>query len=123
MAKRKLGETAPTTRAFDKVVFLDKPYDEKEMVGIVRRMILAPIIAARKHPRHDTNEQAEVQVEGTGGVHKCLVRNISKGDSGTVAGVIRSWLWYWLWVTTLRVLEDVETTDSILKAREVGSSE
>lgn len=71
----------PKGGIFEKIVFLNKPFDPKEMLGVVRRMVLAPIIAARKHTRHDTNEVAELQISGRKSSFSCRVKNMSKGGA------------------------------------------
>ena len=81
VAKKEPTDVLPTTRIFDKVAFLAKPCDPKELVGIIRRMLLAPIIAARKFTRHETNERADLQIEGQTMFHSCRVKNMSKGGA------------------------------------------
>jgi hypothetical protein len=81
LGRKDPGEELPSTRVFEKIVFMAKPYDAKEMLGVVRRMVLAPVIAARKFPRHNTNEKAELQIEGQPAFHLCKVRNMSKGGA------------------------------------------
>ena len=81
LGQKELKSPASSLRVLDRVIFLSKPYDSKAMLGLVRRMILAPIIAARKYPRHTTNETAEVQVDGKGPYHSCRVKNMSKGGA------------------------------------------
>jgi hypothetical protein len=81
LGQRAAGSGFPQTRFFDKVVFVDKPYDDKDVIGIVRRMLLAPIIAARRYPRHETNETAELHFETTHLSQVCKVKNMSKGGA------------------------------------------
>jgi hypothetical protein len=83
ISHRDIKETpVPTTPNFEKVIFLDKPFSEPELLGMVTRMLLAPVIAARKYPRHPTDEDADIQFDGKqGAVFKCHVKNMSKGGA------------------------------------------
>jgi hypothetical protein len=76
------AKALPAPTHFEKIVFLDKPYKDDELLGLVSRMLLAPVIAARKFPRHPTDEAADLQIDGRlGAVFKCRVRNMSKGGA------------------------------------------
>lgn len=81
LASREPGSEPLTGRAFDKVAFLNKPYGNQEFVGLIRRMLIARIIAARKFPRHETNEDAQIQIEDHTLFYGCKVKNMSKGGA------------------------------------------
>jgi len=81
LGQRAVGAGFPHTRFFEKVVFVDKPYDDNDVIGIVRRMLLAPLIAGRKYPRHETNETAELHFEAAQLTGVCKVKNMSKGGA------------------------------------------
>ncbi len=79
LAKTPASFQPPTSRAFDKIVFLNRPYNEKEMIGLVRRMVLAPLVAARQFPRIETNLACELTLTDRPGIFSAVVKNLSKG--------------------------------------------
>lgn len=78
---KKITESAGADYAKDRIVFFDRSRGARELFGITRRNLLGTLIAARKHPRHPTNEKAHVQIEGSQAVLSCKVVNISKGGA------------------------------------------
>ena len=78
---KRLTESASADYAAERIIFFDRTKGNQELAGIARRMLLGSLIAARKHPRHQTNEMADVQVAGNPKFYECKVRNMSKGGA------------------------------------------
>jgi hypothetical protein len=78
---KRLNESASADYAAEKIIFFDRSKGNQELSGIARRMLVGSLIAARKHPRHPTDESAEVQVAGNPKFFACKVRNMSKGGA------------------------------------------
>lgn len=78
---KRIDEASSSSYASERVVFFDRGRGGKELLGITRRLILGSIIAARKHPRHPTDQTAEIQIEGQPHIYNCRVRNLSKGGA------------------------------------------
>ncbi len=62
------------------VAFLEKPFEVKDVVGIVRKMLHARKVAHQVHRRYPTSQDAEVEA---GGGKKLMtrVRNLSRGGA------------------------------------------
>jgi Tfp pilus assembly protein PilZ len=81
LSKRAISVETPDKGVPDRDVVLVKPFARMELLGIVRRMILAPLVASRRHTRHPTNEMGELRIPGKQGFLPCRVRNLSKGGA------------------------------------------
>lgn len=68
-------------RAVSGVVFLPKPFDSRDLLGIVRKQVMARTVPQQKFRRYPTLQDAEVVVESTGGRVVTRVRNLSKGGA------------------------------------------
>lgn len=68
-------------QAMKGVVFLEKPFIEKDLVGIVRKMLLEREVAQRIHRRFNTEEQAEVEICSTKDRYVSWMYNLSKGGA------------------------------------------
>lgn len=64
------------------VTFLERPFQDSELIGLVRRMLAIDTPSFRSHPRYDLDQQAELQVDGRmEGVRTCVVKNVSLGGA------------------------------------------
>lgn len=61
------------------VTFLDKPFETRDLVGLVRKMLKARQIAQQVHRRFPTAQEAEI--ESASGKLITRVRNLSKGGA------------------------------------------
>lgn len=61
------------------VVFLAKPFETKDMLGIVRKMLLAHSVSQQVHRRFLTSQDAEVEISGQKLITR--VRNLSRGGA------------------------------------------
>lgn len=68
-------------RSMSDVVFLPKPFDSKDLLGIIRKQLLARKVAQQRHKRYATSQDAELEVESTGGRMVTRVRNLSKSGA------------------------------------------
>ncbi len=68
-------------RSMSDVVYLPKPADAKDLLGIMRKLLLARQVPQQKHRRFATSQDAEVEIEATGGRMITRVRNLSKGGA------------------------------------------
>ncbi len=71
----------PNVRAQEGVVFLEKPFDSKDLVGIMQKMLHARVVAQRIHRRFNTDEVAEVSPEGKDASYASRLTNMSKGGA------------------------------------------
>jgi Tfp pilus assembly protein PilZ len=76
---RTLGK--PRVRAQEGVVFLERPFDSKDLVGIIQKMLHARVVAQRIHRRFNTDEVAEVSPEGRDTCYESRLTNMSKGGA------------------------------------------
>lgn len=68
-------------RSNQAVVFLEKPFETKDLIGIMRKMLLARAVAQRIHRRFNTDEMAEIVPFGQSNVYSSRVCNMSKGGA------------------------------------------
>jgi hypothetical protein len=68
-------------RLMNDVVFLPKPSDVKDLLGIMRKLLLTREVPQQKHRRFPTQQDAELEIEATGGRMVTRVRNLSKGGA------------------------------------------
>ncbi len=61
------------------VTFLPKPFETKDMMGIVRKLLMARTVPQQLHRRFSTSQNAEIEVNGQKLVSH--VRNLSKGGA------------------------------------------
>jgi hypothetical protein len=78
---KRVDEAASQSYGTEKVIFYDRTKGIRELLGITKRTLLGSLIAARKHPRHPTNETAEMQIDGIRGTYVCNLKNLSKGGA------------------------------------------
>jgi len=68
-------------RAMSDIVFLPKPFDTKDLIGIVRKQLLTRNVAQQRYRRFATSQDAELEIDATGGRMVTRVRNLSKGGA------------------------------------------
>ncbi len=81
MAKANATAAVKSLQAMDGVVFLEKPFEAKDLIGIVRKMLTERAVAQRVHRRYNTNESAEVELYGRSDRFLTKVHNMSKGGA------------------------------------------
>lgn len=81
MAKMTQSQALNSLRVMDSVVFLEKPFEPKDLVGIVRKMLHARAVAQRVFRRFSTDESAEILSVGKTEVFESRVVNLSKGGA------------------------------------------
>lgn len=80
-AKGSQSAAMKSLQAMDSVVFLEKPFDTKDLVGIVKKMLHARVVAQRIHRRFNTDESAEILPFGKNDSYFSRVCNISRGGA------------------------------------------
>lgn len=82
MVKSKVLSAIQELEALDEnVVFLEKPFEIKDLNGIVQKMLSARSVAQRIHRRYNTMQDAEVEFSGREDRFVSRVRNLSKGGA------------------------------------------
>lgn len=83
MAKVSLPEAVRELRSLEGVVFVEKPFEPRDLIGIVRKFLEARMVAQRIHRRYNTSQDAEVEFAGRDDGDKMISRlfNLSKGGA------------------------------------------
>lgn len=68
-------------RGMSGVIFLAKPFDAKELLGISKKMLLARAVPQQRFKRYTTSQEAQIEVDSTGASLAMRVRNLSKGGA------------------------------------------
>ncbi len=71
-------------KTMDNLTFLEKPYDTKDLVGIVRKYIVAHQVKQRIFRRYRTNQKTRIERYTQDGVKEGTVLNLSKGGAYVV---------------------------------------
>ena len=79
IAKLPAIEVLKRLKAMDGVVFLERPFEAKDLLGIMKKMLNARAVSQRVHRRFNTDEFAEVA--GVAGKLQSRVGNMSKGGA------------------------------------------
>lgn len=74
-------ETYRMVEAMDKTVILEKPYEDKDLWGLVDKMAQGRVVSQRIHRRFYTNQRAEIEPLGLGNVKPTQVFNLSRGGA------------------------------------------
>lgn len=85
---KRLAEAASLGYTEERIVFYDRSHGENELMGIGKRLIRGGAPHPRKHPRHFTNENAELRLDGQPHIYAVKIGNLSKG--GALVEVERS---------------------------------
>lgn len=64
----------------ERLTILEKPYEEQELLGLVRRMLCLKTTPQRLHRRYETREAANFEFGKRTGL-TCLVANLSRGGA------------------------------------------
>lgn len=75
------AQALKTLRAQDAVVYLEKPFENKDLIGIVNKMLTARAVAQRVHRRFNTDQAAEIEFYGRNDRYISRVCNLSKGGA------------------------------------------
>ncbi len=78
---KRIDEASSQSYSSDNIVFFDRSRGMNDLLGIMKRVMLGSMVAARRFPRHATDETAEIQIENQGIKFNCKVRNLSKGGA------------------------------------------
>lgn len=81
IAKVKDKEALRALQVMQGAVFLEKPFITRDLVGIVRKMLMERSVAQRIHRRFETEEPAEVQICGSNDRFSSWMFNLSKGGA------------------------------------------
>lgn len=83
MAKAPLPEVVRELRTLESVVFVEKPFETRDLVGIVRKLLDDRLVAQRIHRRYNTHQEAEVEFASRDEAEKTISRlfNLSKGGA------------------------------------------
>jgi Tfp pilus assembly protein PilZ len=80
-AKPNVTKALTTLRAMDSIVYLEKPFVSKDLLGIVKKMLNARAVAQRVHRRFNTDESAQIEFYGRNDRYASKVCNLSKGGA------------------------------------------
>ena len=75
------AETLTDIEGMPRVVLLDKPYDSKDLVGLVKKFLIEHQVAQRVHRRYPTAQRAEVEILAQKTKSKSMLYNLSKGGA------------------------------------------
>lgn len=81
IAKAEVTQAVREMKANESVVFLEKPFEHKDLQGIVRKMLTDRAVAQRIHRRFATDQDAEVEIFGRNESLASRVYNLSKGGA------------------------------------------
>jgi Tfp pilus assembly protein PilZ len=80
-AKPGRGAELSELQAMRGVVFLEKPFETKDLLGILSKMLTARMVAQRVHRRFNTDQMGALEFYGRTEQIKSKVCNISKGGA------------------------------------------
>jgi Tfp pilus assembly protein PilZ len=66
---------------YKSLLFLEKPFAHKDLIGILRKMLTATQVAQQVHKRYPTAQEARVEISSRGANVNTKVRNLSKGGA------------------------------------------
>jgi Tfp pilus assembly protein PilZ len=75
LAVAELGDTN------GRVIFIEKPYENGDLIGIMRKLITTRAVAQRIHRRFPTNQHAQLEIAGSEKTLGSRVCNLSKGGA------------------------------------------
>ncbi len=81
IAKSEINKAITALKATPNVVFLAKPFDTKNLLGIVRKMLMARAVSQQVHKRFATSQTAHLEVNGRDEKVPSRVCNLSKGGA------------------------------------------
>jgi Tfp pilus assembly protein PilZ len=81
IAKADVTAAISEMQAQPNVVFLEKPFEVKDLQGMARKMLLDRVVQQRIHRRFNTDQDAEVEISGHADRFFSRVCNLSKGGA------------------------------------------
>lgn len=81
IAKTQLVEAIRDLRSIEQVCFLEKPFETKDLQGIVRKYMNERAVAQRIHRRYNIMQEAEVEFQGRADKKFSRLFNLSKGGA------------------------------------------
>ena len=81
IAKIRSPEAIHPLQTMENVVFLEKPFEPRDLEGIVRKMLHAREVAQRIHRRYNTAQDAEIEPYGKNSKFISKVCNLSAGGA------------------------------------------
>lgn len=79
LSKMDTVEAVKEIKAMENIVLLEKPYEVKDLQGIVRKFILARKVEQRIYRRYHTVQRAEVEIVGRDNKSVTTLFNLSRG--------------------------------------------
>jgi hypothetical protein len=81
-----MTKTIPTAAAvalqeMTNIVLLNKPFEPRDLLGIVRKMLNAKSVIQQIYPRYKTDQDAELETLGKSDRYRSRVCNLSKGGA------------------------------------------
>lgn len=64
LAKSEAPKAVQNLALLDRVVYVEKPYEQKDLVGIAEKALLKGLVAQRVHRRYDTRQGALIEFHG-----------------------------------------------------------
>ena len=80
-AKVRAPEAITPLKAMSDVVFLEKPYEPRDLEGMVRKFLYEREVSQRIHRRYETAQEAEIEPYGKNSKFNSRVRNLSAGGA------------------------------------------
>ncbi len=74
-------EARTILRSLENVFFLEKPYQIRDLIGLMRKVLFEDKIAKRIHKRFATEQEAKVSFSGKSGLTHSTMLNLSKGGA------------------------------------------
>jgi Tfp pilus assembly protein PilZ len=81
IAKGQASDVMSLVDVADGAVFLEKPYEIKDLLGIAQKMLNAARVAQRIHRRFQTDQDAQIEFFGRDGSYATKVFNMSRGGA------------------------------------------
>lgn len=81
MAKGSFPKQISDLATREAVVFMEKPFESRDFLGLVHKILVSRSVAQRIHRRYHTNQQAELEFSNVNHKIQSKVRNLSKGGA------------------------------------------
>ncbi|MES2854707.1 MAG: PilZ domain-containing protein [Bdellovibrionota bacterium] len=81
LAKAEISRAMKTVTNTRGILFLEKPFVHKDLVGILRKLLTARQVDQQVHKRYPTSQEARVDIVMQGENVNTRVRNLSKGGA------------------------------------------
>ena len=80
-AKASAGKALKSLQAMSGVTYLEKPFETRDLMGIIRKMLTDRAVSQRIHRRFYTDQDAEIEMDGQVNRYATRLRNISRGGA------------------------------------------